>query len=209
MNNPRKHLPLACSVLLALGLAGCGTMSDHERTVEIGANFTTVGTSLGALKTQVDASLKALNVLSDRDEVASAFGIIKTAAADLGPAIDAIKATLASAEQEGRIHFDGWSRQNAAIPDGALRARGVERQTELASLMSTSATKATKAVDFGSKYTQSLKDLQQYLTNDLSPTAIGNAADLIAGIRADGERFRTALDSAIKDTTHFVNKVDG
>jgi hypothetical protein len=202
---------LRISLLALVGLTACGTTANYERTAGLAAEFSALGNSLAALKQQVDTSLQGLSSLTANggSDAVGAYEMIRTAAAGIGPGVEQIKEALASAEAYGKDHFDSWARQNTAIQNAELRTRASERQNELATLMNTTSSSITRSLAMGQGYQQSLQDLEKYLSSDLSPTAIGNAADLIARIRGDGSRFSASIDSAQKDAAHMANKLDG
>ncbi|MEO6597183.1 MAG: hypothetical protein ABIP94_20765 [Planctomycetota bacterium] len=198
-------------LLTLLSLCACGTTASHERTTELATQFATISGSLTTLKQHVNASMQGISTLTANSggDAVGAYDMIKTAAAEIGPGIDAIKNDLTTADKYGSEHFDSWSRQNATIQNAELRARASERQNELSALMHTTSASVTKAVAMGQGFQQSLQDLRNYLSSDLSPTAIGNAADLIARIGGEAGRFSAGLDSAQKDATHMANKLGG
>jgi hypothetical protein len=196
----------ALSTLLALG--ACST-TNHDRTVELAGQFTSVAADIDALRQQVDTALQGLDALTQNGDAAGAYADIASAAANIGPATAALRTEIQSTQTAGKDHFASWSAQNVAIQDAELRGRATARQTELATLMDTTTTSVGAAIDLCAGFQQSLQDLQKYLANDLSPTAIGNAADLIARMRGEGRRISTTLASARQDAAHLGTKMTG
>lgn len=192
---------------LLLLLAACSSLSGHERTAQLTTQFEALASDLATLKQQVDASLGHLDALTHGGDALTAYSGIRGTTERIGTLTAQVRSANDSAQALGSEHFAAWSQQNAAIQDPELRDRATARQTELASLTTSTTAAIGAAMEQGKGFLLALNDLQKYLSNDLGATAIGNAADRIARMRGTGARFATGLDSVSKDAAHLADKL--
>jgi len=199
---------LALAALLFCHVA-CGTVAGHDRMGALADQYGSLAADITELKNQVSAAVTALDELP-RDQARgarSAFGDLADAAAEIGPQLVALKQATGSAQLAAKSHFETWAAQNATITDDKLKARANERHGDVSGSLKGLDEQSQKSFAMADGFAASLQDLQKFLTNDLSPAAVGGAADLIARTRADGDRLAVSLDALALDVARYAGKL--
>lgn len=199
---------LAFATLLFCHVA-CGSVAGHDRMGSLADQYGALAASITELKTEVAAAVTALDELP-RDNASgarSAFSDLTEAAAEIGPQLIALKQSTGTAQLAAKSHFETWASQNATITDDKLKARANERHSDVSGSLKGLDEQSQKSFVMADGFVASLQDLQKYLTNDLSPAAVGGAADLIARTRGDGDRLAVSLDALSLDVARYAGKL--
>jgi hypothetical protein len=200
--------PILSSCLL-FSLAACGTVAGHDKMGALADQYGALAASVSELKVEVTTAVTALDELP-RDNASgarSAFGDLSAAVAAIGPQLSELKQATGTAQLAAKSHFETWAAQNATITDEKLKARANERHGDVSGSLKSLDEQSQKSFALADGFAAALQDLQKYLTNDLSPAAVGGAADLIARTRADGDRLAVALDALALDVARYAGKL--
>jgi hypothetical protein len=190
-------------------LVACGTTAGHEKTTDIAGQYARLGEDLADLKRDVDTAVEALDALprSKAGDARSPFDSLSSATASMGSRLGSLQAARASTHEAASEHFAAWGAQNATIGDAQLKSRAEERHGELKGQLGTVDVAVQKGLAMAGSFSSAVQDLNKYLANDLSPAAVGNAADLIARTHGEGSRLSVRLDGLAKDVAHYAGKL--
>ena len=189
----------AIAAALALG-PGCKSSSGHSASDTTASHMDALRASADSLKARVNAAAGSLSVIVEKAEVdpKPPFAQYKKDVAAVNDWLAKAESNLKALRAQGEAYFAEWERQATTIQDPELKETAQERRTEL-----------RKAVDDIGKamedvrtelmpYVASIKDVQTYLSNDLTPAGIetieGKSKKLIDEAETIGEK----LDDLVK-----------
>jgi predicted nucleic acid-binding Zn-ribbon protein len=186
---PLTRHPHLLPTLLLLGLALCGCQTaGHTRVDATSSRLQELRTSVEGLKEQVTktaSSLAAVVEQAEQDPTAAfkQFGKdVKAVDSDYGQA----RSRLTTAQAEADKLFETWTKNAALISDPDLRAISERRRDELKAELDGVVGRMEAAVQDMESFVATSKDLQIYLSQDLTPK----------GIRAIAEKSRSQTKAA-------------
>jgi len=181
-----------------VALAGCSSSSGVSRAETAAASMAEFRSQVGEGKKQVDTVTASLNGMT-------------TVQGDLKPAYEkfvgeldrteslaaSLKAQADEMKAKGREFFKKWEEEIEQIKDPALRekakARAGERSKQYANIeMVMGSVKGTWTTFSGE-----LKDIKQYLSNDLTPKGVSSLSDTLKKSNLDATELKKSLDNVL------------
>jgi hypothetical protein len=160
-----------------------------------------------------------LNIKKETDATLSALGRV-VATADTDPrkaykefekAVPGIDAAAAKAKKRaeamrvrGQEYFQQWEKELAAVNNEEIRKLAAERKTKLQATFGQIKTFMEPARDQFNTWLTDLKDLQKYLSNDLTIAGIDAVKPLITKTQAEGQAVQATLDKVIAELNTIV-----
>jgi hypothetical protein len=161
----------------------------------VGAGFVVAAVLIQEAKPQVDAMLASLNDLTRTPgDLRPAFKKFSDTLNDTEKLAARVRKTGETIREKESTYFAEWEKQATEIQNpqikAATQARQAEVKAKLASLGQTGRT-AGAAYD---PFIANMKDVRNYLSNDLTPGGISKIEPTIEKARRDGAALQKALD---------------
>jgi hypothetical protein len=169
-------LPLSLAGCLAAALlsTGCNT-AGHQKADSTATNMEQLRKGVVALKEKVSAAASSLASVVEKAETdpKPAFDKYKKDVSALESGLSQAESSLKTMKSNGQAYFADWEQQNMALQDPDMKKSAEERRMRLTkSLDSVSKAMEEARAEIG-PYMATLKDVQTYLGNDLTPSGIG------------------------------------
>ncbi len=200
------------ATLLALALvAGCAPKTGVDRAAQASASMGEFRDNIKGGQKQVDAVVAAMNGLAAaKDDLKPAYEKFVDELAKTESYAAALRADADEVKAKGREFFKKWEEELAQIKDEELRnkakARAQERSKQYSSIEEVIGTAKGK---WGSLST-ALKDVKQYLSNDLTPTGVSSLSGTFTKANLDATELKKALaviaDAVDKVAQDFAGK---
>ena len=180
----------------ALVAGGCAKDEGRERS----------GKAVGTLKeTRAELATTSKQV----DEVLAAASGVQTAQGDLKPAYEKYKKEVAETEEaaadvrkraqdmRGRSqeYQAKWQEEMSKVTNPDLKAAAQARAAKVRGRYEMISAKTQDAKAAYDPFIRDLKDLQTYLSNDLTPAAVQAAAPVFQRVQASGQSLNQKLDA--------------
>jgi len=192
--------------VLLVAAAGCGTPSGYKQADKTGESINTLRNDVAAIKTAVDASMKALDGLE-----ASASTDPRKAYETYAKSVDKVesahrKATKQAEEmrERGQAYFQQWETQLGSVKNEEIRKLAQERRAKLQETFGNIKTVAQDANQAFPPYLSNLKDLRTALGTDLTVQGIDAAKPIIQKTKTSGIELQKHLDSLVAELNSVV-----
>ncbi len=189
----------ACALTLCLG-AGCAS-SGHKKGNQAAASIQTAASHIAGLPAAIDTTLASLNAL------------VNQPAADLRPQYKAFVFNLAVVEdagkeivdarielgEKGKAYLADWDAQLAQIKNEDIKARSQNRQNEVAEQLMAIKRSYAETETVYRPFISGLKDVQKYLSVDLTPGGIAAIKGTVTKAVADAVPLNASLVKLAND----------
>jgi len=189
----------ACALALCLG-AGCAS-SGHKKGNQAAASIQTAANHIAGLPAAIDTTLASLNSLvnqpaADLRPQYKAFVFNFAVVEDAGKEIVDARIELA---QKGKAYLADWDAQLAHIKNEDIKARSQNREKEVADqLMAIKRSYAETEMVYR-PFISGLKDVQKYLSVDLTPGGIAAIKGTVTKAVADAVPLNASLVKLAND----------
>jgi chromosome segregation ATPase len=188
---------LAVAVSAAGVLGGCASNDPgRDRSAKAVSGLRDTRAELAAGRAQLDKTLAAL------DRLQAAQGDLRPAYDDYKDQVKATEdhaksAAERSADMQARAgeYQQKWAEEMAQVSDPNLKAAAESRAAKLRGRYATITAKAQDGRAAYQPYIRDLKEIQTYLSNDLTPAAIQAAGPAFKKAKSDGQTVRQKLDA--------------
>jgi hypothetical protein len=198
MNGVSLTLTTLAAVAL---LAGCGTTSGYKQADKTGEGIAEFRVEITNGKKAIDNTMKALDsiALSATTDPRKAFEQYAKAVSNLESVAEKAKKRGTDMQTSGKAYFDQWEKQMSEVQNPEIRKLAQERKTKLqeafASIKKYSEPLKTQ---FG-PWMSHLKDLQTFLSNDLTIAGVDAAKGLFAKAKTEGQDVQKSMDGLIAE----------
>lgn len=200
---------LACAALAASGLL-LGSFSTsaagYKLADKVGAGIADFRDEVVDVKKAVDATMAALDKVVAQATVdpRKAFKAFDSAVPKIDSAAAKAKKRAEDMKASGKKYFETWEKEIASVNDPDIRKLAEERRAKLQASFGNIKTTMEPARDQFNTWLADLKDLQKYLSQDLTIGGIDAAKDLIAKSKKNGVAVQQLLDTAIAELNTVV-----
>lgn len=177
-------------------VTGCAT-NNYNKSADTGAALTKSADMITKGSAQIDSSLAALNdlVSNPQPDLRNQYQAY-VAAVD---ALDATSKNVASENEamktEGAAYFDEWDKEIATIQNEDIRSRSEARRSEVAARFVRISAQYDETRNAFLPYMSDLRDVQKYLSNDLTSGGLAAIKDVAAKATADAAPVKESLAS--------------
>jgi hypothetical protein len=200
-----KYLQLvslaASTVAAAALMTGCGSTSGYKQADKTGAGIAEFRDEILNGKKAVDATMKSLDTIaaSANTDPRKAFEQYSKSVANLESTAAKIKKRGQDMQQQGQAYFKQWQQEMAQVSNAEIRALSEQRKAKL-----------QESFDSIRKYTEplkaqfdpwmsDLKDLQKYLSNDLTVAGVDAAKNLFLKTQNEGLEVQKSMDGLVAE----------
>lgn len=182
---------LAAAVISVAGCASTGIQRSEAATT----SMTTMDSDIKLAVVQIDATGASLDELTkpENSDVQKAFylysdnvSIIENMQKDFDKHADEMNA-------RGRDYFEEWQKEGDKYKNQKIQELSEERRSELGGIYGEIATNSIGVKDDFNTYVSDLKEIQNYLSNDLTPKGIEAIAPISRKVANDGDQLKYSL----------------
>jgi chromosome segregation ATPase len=189
----RRTLGLA--VALSLGtLVGCSSDKGRDRAQTAITSLKDTRTELADASKQVDMTNAALDGLQAPDaDLTKQYSNYKTQVAKMED--QALSASNRAAAMRGRAaeYQEKWKDEMAAVTDPTLKAAAEARAAKVRDRFATIQNRSQDIREAYQPYIQQLKEIQVYLSNDLTPASVKAGAPAFTKAKTAGENLKAKI----------------
>jgi len=191
---------------LLLAAPAAEAASGYKLADKVGEGIADCRDEIVGIKKAVDATMAALDKIVAEAAVdpRKAFKEFDKSVPDIDAAAAKAKKRADKMREQGKAYFDKWEKDLSAVKDGDIRKLAEERKNKLQTTFANIKTSLDPAREQFTSWLSNLKDVQNYLSQDLTITGIDAAKDLIAKSRTEGVAVQQSLDKVIGELNTVV-----
>jgi len=195
-------LGAAATVLLGTDAAAAG----YKQADKTGESIAEFRDDIVSVKKEADATLAALDKIITQATVdpRKAFKAFDKSVPRIDSAASKAKKHSEKMKAEGQEYFKKWEKELANVSNPDIRKLAEERKAKLQATFGNIKKSTEPARDQFTSWLADLKDLQKYLSNDLTIGGIDAAKDLIAKTKKEGLAVQQSLDKVIAELNTVV-----
>jgi hypothetical protein len=158
------------------------------------------------IKKEVDATMVALDkvVTSAATDPRKAFKEFDKSVPRLDDAAKTARKRAEDMKARGQAYFKDWEKEMAAVNNPEIRKLAEERKAKLQGTFDSIKGFMEPARDEFSAWLADLKDLQKYLSNDLTIAGVDAAKELIGKSKTEGQAVQQSMDKVIAELNTIV-----
>jgi chromosome segregation ATPase len=199
---------LVSSGLIGLALvAGCKS-TGHEQVDQTSTRLEQFKTSVGALKGQLGSTADSLAnvVAAGSSDPKPAYKEFDKQASAISNSVATARANLEKAQTAGAKLFDEWTKRLETITDPDIRKSSEKRRSDLQAALAKVSEKTGPAMAGLDSFVASTKDLQTYLSQDLTPAGIQAISGKSKDLSKKAGSVSKDLDEVIEEVTKVANQ---
>jgi hypothetical protein len=208
---PFKATPILALAALTVAAAQLFTAADasaagYKLADKTGASIAEFRDEIVNVKKEVDATMVALDkvVTTATTDPRKAFKEFDKAVPRIDDAAKKAKKRAEDMKARGQEYFKQWEKELAAVNSMEIRQLADERKVKLQGIFGNIKTFMEPARDQFITWLADLKDLQKYLSNDLTIGGIDAAKELIAKTKTGGQGVQQSMDKVIAELNTIV-----
>jgi hypothetical protein len=192
------------SLLLLLG-SSAGA-AGYKLADKVGQDISEFRDEIVDVKKAVDATLAALDkiVTTATVDPRKAFKEFDKSIPDIDSAAKRAKKRADDMRERGKEYFEKWEKDLAGVKDPEIRKLAEGRKVKLQTTFGEIKTSMEPARDQFTAWLANLKDLQKYLSQDLTISGIDAAKELISKSKRDGFAVQQTIDKVITELNTVV-----
>jgi hypothetical protein len=183
-------------ILLAvvIGLAACSS-TGIQRSEKATTTMQTMDNDIKLIAVQLDATGASLNELTKpgQSDVKKAFELYT----DNVTKIEKMEKTFTKHTDEmkarGKDYFEEWQKDGNKYKNPQIQELSEQRRIELDEIYSKIAESSVGVKNAFKSYVSDVKEIQSFLSNDLTPKGIEAIAPTTKKVNIDGENFKIAI----------------
>ena len=189
-----------------LFIATSASAAGYKMADKTGASIAEFRDEILNVKTEVDATMAALDkvVATAATDPRKAFVEFDKAVPRVDDAAKKAKKRAEDIKARGQAYFKDWEKELAGVKNPDIRKLAEERKAKLQTSFDSIKGFMTPARDQFNTWLANLKDLQKYLSNDLTIGGIDAAKELIGKAKSDGHDVQESIDKVIAELNTIV-----
>lgn len=206
-----KTTPFIAWAALTVAAAQLFTAADasaagYKLADKVGASIAEFRDEIINIKKEVDTTMVALDkiVTTAATDPRKAFKDFDKAVPEIDDAAKKAKKRATDIKERGQAYFAAWEKELAGVNNPEIRQLAEERKVKLQTAFSSIRTSMEPARDQFTSWLANLKDLQKYLSNDLTIGGIDAAKELIGKAKSEGQGVQQSMDKVIGELNTIV-----
>ncbi len=198
-----KPRSLVLNLLIAAAMVlstGCAT-SGYKQADKTGEGIAEFRDGVVKGKKAIDETVKSLGMVatSATTDPRPAFERFSKDVANLESTANTVRKRSAALKEQGKAYFAQWEAQLAEVKNPEIRNLAVSRKAKLQESFDKIRTVAEPLKAQFDPWMSDLKDLQKYLSNDLTIAGIDAAKGLITKTQAEGAEVQKSTDALVNE----------
>ncbi len=186
--------------------APSASAAGYKLADKTGASIAEFRDEIVNVKKEVEATLAGLDkvVTTAATDPRKAFKDYDKAVPRVDEAAKKAKKRAEDMKAKGNSYFKDWEKELATVSNPEIRKLAEERKAKLQATFGSIKTLMEPARDQFNAWLADSKDLQKYLSNDLTIGGIDAAKDLIGKTKTEGQGVEQTLDKVIAELNTIV-----
>ena len=199
----KPNLTHILTLTLATGavcfLAGCGTTSGYKQADKTGAGIAEFRAEVLNGQKAIDATMKSLTAVaaSANTNPRQAFEQFSKDVANLDATAGKVRKRAQDMREQGAAYFAQWQKQLAEVKNPEIQKLAMERKAKLSDSFDSIKKVAEPLKAQFDPWLSDLKDLQKYLSNDLTIAGVDAAKSLFTKSINSGLEVQKSVDALV------------
>jgi hypothetical protein len=180
--------------------------AGYKLADKTGASISDFRNDIITVKKSVDAAMSSLDkiLVTAAEDPRKAFKEFDKAVPRVEDTAKKAKKRAEDIQARGQAYFKDWEKELGAVNNPEIRKLAEERKVKLQATFNSIKTLMHPVRDEFNTWLSDLKDLQRYLSSDLTITGIDAAKSQIQKTKAGGLAVQTSMDQAIAELNTIV-----
>jgi hypothetical protein len=182
-------------------LAGCGTTSGYKQADKTGEGIATFREEVLNGKKAIDATVASLDQVaaSAATDPRKPFEQFSKDLSNLESTATKIRKRGQDMKEQGDAYFAQWQKQLAEVKNPDIQKLASERQAKLKEAFDNIKKVSEPLKTQFDPWMSDLKDLQKYLSNDLTVNGVDAAKSLFTKANTEGKEVQKSMDALIAE----------
>ena len=191
----------SCASALSLLLTGCGTTSGYKHADKTGNSIAEYRDEIVNGKNAVDATMKSLSnvAASANTDPRKPFEQYSKDVKNLESTAAKVAKRAQSMREQGQAYFKQWQTELAQVTNPEIRSLAEQRKAKLEETFASIRKFSEPLKAEFEPWMSDLKDLQKYLSQDLTIAGVDAAKDLFSKALAGGQAVQKSLDGLVAE----------
>jgi len=187
------------AVMVSSLLSGCKT-AGYQRADKTGAGIANFRNEITKTKLAIDSTLKAMDqiALTANSNPRPAYEKYVKEVANLQACADKVRQSAQAMRENGQAYFDQWQEQLSQVKDENIRKLAEQRKAKLKEAFDEIREYTEPLKEQFEPWMSSLKDLQNYLANDMTVSGIAAAKGPFSKAKSQGQKVQKGMDDLIE-----------
>ncbi len=183
-----------------------GSAAGYKMADKVGASIAEFRDEILNIKKAVDGTVAALDkvVATAATDPRKAFQDFDKTVPELDSAAKKAKTRAEDMKARGQAYFKDWEKELAGVKNPEIQQLAAERKAKLQATFDSIKGFMEPARDQFNTWLADLKDLQKYLSNDLTIGGIDAAKELIGKTKTEGQAVQQSMDKVIAELNTIV-----
>jgi len=193
-------ISLAIATIAAAALfTGCGTTSGYKQADKTGEGIAEFRDEITNGKKAIDATMKSLGdiAVSANTDPRKAFEQFSKDVANLESTAAKIRKRAQNMREQGQAYFQAWQQQLTNLNNPEIRKLAEQRKAKLQETFDNIRNYSEPLKAQFDPWMSDLKDLQKYLSQDLTVTGVDAAKNLFKKATSEGLEVQKSMDGLI------------
>ena len=197
----RTALSLALTAGVAWLCAGCGTTRGYKKADQVGAGISEFGAEVLNGKKAIDDTVKSLDAVatSASTDPRKAFEEYSKQVANLESTAGKVRKRGQDMKEKGTAYFKQWEQELTTVNNPDVRKLAEERKAKLQQAFDAIKSYSEPLKEKFDPWMSDLKDLQKYLSNDLTVAGVDAAKPLFTKTQNEGLEVQKLVDSLVAE----------
>ncbi len=175
-------------------LAGCAS-TGMERSDDATNTMQTVENDITLIVVQLDVTGRSLDnlVLHGQSDVTKAFGEFAVNVEKIAKLQSSFAAHADEMQARGKDYFAEWKKEGAAYKNPEMQQLSEQRRVELGAIYGRIAGSSIGVNATFKTYVSDVKEINNYLSTDLTPKGIEAVAPISRKVVSDGDELKNAI----------------
>ncbi|OGU13626.1 MAG: hypothetical protein A2076_08740 [Geobacteraceae bacterium GWC2_53_11] len=197
-----RNQSLALITMLLLGtssfLGGCAT-TGMDRSVKTSSSIRDVDSEIRKIMVQIDATSKSLDslVVAGNPDLKKTFNAYSDQLDKLDGEGKRVLKRMEEMKSHSKEYFAEWEKQGVAYKNPEISALSEERRTKLAEIYARVPASSAGVKSSYLAYLTNLKEIQSYLSNDLTPKGVEGITPVAKKAVVDMAALKDSLQPVI------------
>ena len=196
MKSPSRFIAVGVTAIIValFSVAGCGS-TGIERSNKASTTMQTVDSDIKLVAVQLDATGASLDELMKpgQTDVKKAFELYSGNVTKIEKMEKEFAKHSDEMKSRGKDYFTEWKKEGDAYKNPEIQALSEQRRVELGEIYGRIAASSVGVKDAFRTYVSDVKEIQMFLSNDLTPKGINAIAPTSNRVVGDGDRLKYAI----------------
>jgi hypothetical protein len=199
---PTRTVTVALTTALAaVVFSGCGTTAGYKQADKTGAGIAGFREEITKASAAVNETVKCLDDIATtaNTDPRKAFESFSQSLANLESAAAKARKRAQDMKERGQAYFAEWEQQLAQINNPEIKNLAMQQRAKLQATFENIKKVAEPLKAQFDPWLSDLKDLQKYLSNDLTISGVDAAKSLFARTQAESLEVQKSMDALVAE----------